>query len=156
MTTTTTRKRRRKTTKTTASRWRQLRCTILRKIRGKSKTNFQICAVQFVSKCSMYSTSMSLVGVGACVCVCVSGTRKHTHVRTCTTCARVSVCLEYWESGVVDFSAETVCQEDSSKLISENSKSKSGTTKREEERGKRKRGSPRWKNFNRSCDPTDL
>lgn len=79
------------------------------------------------------------------MCVCVSGTRKHTHtqtlthVRTCTTCARVSVCLEYWESGVVDFSAETVCQEDSSKLISENSKSKSGTTKREEERERRER-----------------
>lgn len=75
------------------------------------------------------------------VCVCIwhtqTHTKAHTHVRTCTTCARVSVCLEYWESGVVDFSAETVCQEDSSKLISENSKSKSGTTKREEERGKR-------------------
>lgn len=74
------------------------------------------------------------------MCVCVSGTRKHTHVRTCTTCARVSVCLEYWESGVVDFSAETVCQEDSSKLISENSKSKSGTTKkRRREREERER-----------------
>lgn len=128
-------------TTTTTSRWRQRRCTILRKIRGKiqipngkSKINFQICAVQFVSKCSMYSTSMSLW-------VYVSGTRRHTHtyahVRTCTTCARVSVCLEYWESGKVDFSSETVRQEDSSKLISENSESKSGTTKkRRRERGR--------------------
>lgn len=136
---------------------RQLRCTTLRKIRGKiqipngkSKTNFQICAVQFVSKCSMYEfgTSMS----PSCVCVCQIHT--HTHVGTCTTCARVSVCLEYWESGVVDFSAETVCQEDSSKLISENSKSKSGTTKKRRREGGS--GAPRWKNFNRSCDPTDL